>query len=296
MNVQDMRNNVLNFVRLNGPVLPVQENKVIEKDTIFAGAILSELVSRKSLIITHVKKGGSPFYYCKGQEEKLQNLSNYLGSKEKEIYNFLKENQVLMDINLEAWQRVAIREIRDYAHKIDYTFDEKPFVFWRWYLLNEEEAINIIKEGIETKEEDPKELEIPLKIEGSKIEMDSNEPLAIKISEEVKTNKEENKIDIDKLMLDYFNNNNIKVLGSHIVRKNSEINYEVEIKSDLGYLKYLAKFKNKKIINDKDLNNALNEGINLGMPVILLSNGLLNKKGREFLSKKSTFIMFKKLL
>ncbi|HLC74132.1 MAG TPA: hypothetical protein VJH20_05865 [Candidatus Nanoarchaeia archaeon] len=294
--MEDFRPRVMDYVQRYGPLLPIQISKELNTNLIFAGAILSELVSRKSLIITHVKKGGSPFYYCKGQEEKLQNLSNYLGSKEKEIYNFLKENQVLMDINLEAWQRVAIREIRDYAHKIDYTFDEKPFVFWRWYLLNEEEAINIIKEGIETKEEDPKELEIPLKIEGSKIEMDSNEPLAIKISEEVKTNKEENKIDIDKLMLDYFNNNNIKVLGSHIVRKNSEINYEVEIKSDLGYLKYLAKFKNKKIINDKDLNNALNEGINLGMPVILLSNGLLNKKGREFLSKKSTFIMFKKLL
>ena len=260
--MEDFRTKVIDYVHRYGPLLPIQISKELNTNLIFAGAILSELVSRKSIVITHVKKGGSPFYYCKGQEEKLQNLSNNLGSKEREIYNLLMENQVLMDINLEAWQRVAIREIKDYAYKIDYTFDEKPFVFWRWYLLNEEEAINIIKEGIDTKEENSKELEIPLKIEESKIEIESNEPLAIEISAEVKTNKEENKIDIDKLMLDYFNNNNIKVLGSHIVRKNSEINFEVEIKSDLGYLKYLAKFK----------------------------------KGREFLSKKSTFIMFKKLL
>jgi len=294
--MEDIRTKALSCVERFGPLLPIQISKELNTNLIFAGAILSELVSRKSIVITHVKKGGSPFYYCKGQEEKLQNLSNNLGSKEKEIYNLLKENQVLMDINLEAWQRVAIREIKDYAYKIDYNFDGKPFVFWKWYLLNEEEAINLIKEGIETKEEDSMELEIPLKIEESKIDIDSNEPLAIEISEEVKTNKEENKIDIDKLMSDYFNNNNIKVLGSHMIRKNSEINYEVEIKSDLGYLKYLAKFKNKKVINDKDLNSALNEGINLGIPAILLSNGMLNKKGREFLSKKSTFIMFKKLL
>src|SRR3989344_5074183 len=294
--MEDFRTKTIDYVHRYGPLLPIQISKELNTNLIFAGAILSELVSRKSLVITHVKKGGSPFYYCKGQEEKLQNLSSNLGSKEKEIYNLLKENQVLMDINLEAWQRVAIREIKDYAYKIDYNFDGKPFVFWKWYLLNEEEAINLIKEGIETKEEDSMELEIPLKIEESKIDIDSNEPLAIEISEEVKTNKEENKIDIDKLMSDYFNNNNIKVLGSHMIRKNSEINYEVEIKSDLGYLKYLAKFKNKKVINDKDLNSALNEGINLGIPAILLSNGMLNKKGREFLSKKSTFIMFKKLL
>ena len=180
--MEDIRTKALSCVERFGPLLPIQISKELNTNLIFAGAILSELVSRKSIVITHVKKGGSPFYYCKGQEEKLQNLSNNLGSKEKEIYNLLKENQVLMDINLEAWQRVAIREIKDYAYKIDYNFDGKPFVFWKWYLLNEEEAINLIKEGIETKEEDSMELEIPLKIEESKIEIESNEPLAIEIS------------------------------------------------------------------------------------------------------------------
>lgn len=48
-------------------------------------------------------------------------------------------------------------------------------------------------------------------------------------------------------------------------------------------------------INYKDLDNVINEGINLGMPVIFYSKGILNKKGREFLSKKSTFIRFKRL-
>ena len=85
--MEDIRTKALSCVERFGPLLPIQISKELNTNLIFAGAILSELVSRKSLVITHVKKGGSPFYYCKGQEEKLQNLSNNLGSKEKEIYN-----------------------------------------------------------------------------------------------------------------------------------------------------------------------------------------------------------------
>ena len=137
---------------------------------------------------------------------------------------------------------------------------------------------------------------------GIKLSMDSLEyPLEItedikNFDSEIKTEEKievKENLDINKLMNGYFDKNKIKVLGSHVVRKNSEINYEVEISSDIGILKYLAKFKNKKIINDKDLSVALSDGLNLGLPVIIYSNGVLNKKGREFLSKKSTYLIFK---
>ncbi|MBS3149749.1 hypothetical protein J4455_03615 [Candidatus Woesearchaeota archaeon] len=293
--MEDIRTRALSCVERFGPLIPIQISKELSTNLIFAGAILSELVSRKSILITNVKKGGSPFYYVRGQEEKLQNLSINLGAREKEIYNSIKDNLVLMDNDLEPWQRVAIREIKDYAVKIDYSLNEINYVFWRWYLLNEQNAIELIKEGlpleVEPKVENKEEIlnEVLVNDDKEKIveEVKIEEP---KIEEVVEEKIEEN---LNQKILNYFKDSNIKLLGSHIVRKNSETNYEIEISSDIGALKYLAKLKIKKLINDKDLNNALNEGINLGMPVILFSNGMLNKKGREFLAKKSTYIMFK---
>lgn len=295
--MEDFRTKVISFVERFGPILPIQISKELNTNLIFAGAILSELVSRKSLNVTHVKKGGSPYYYVKGQEEKMQSLSINLNNKEKEAYNLLRENLVLMDINLEPWQRVAIRDLKDFAKKIEYNQDGNNHIFWRWYLISEEESFQIIKDGLlegqreeqivnsneeklDIKEEKPKEITEDIKNFDSEIKTEE------KI--EVKGN-----LDINKLMNGYFDKNKIKVLGSHVVRKNSEINYEVEISSDIGILKYLAKFKNKKIINDKDLSVALSDGLNLGLPVIIYSNGVLNKKGREFLSKKSTYLIFK---
>lgn len=292
--MEDIRARALSCVERFGPLLPIQIAKELSTNLLFSGAILSELVSRKSILVTNVKKGGSPFYYVRGQEEKLQNLSGNLGAKEKEIYNLIKGNLVLMDNDLEPWQRVAIREIKDFALKVVYDFNENSYVFWKWYLLSEQEAISLIKEGIEL--DNPVENSVT---SGVKEEEFADEKEVIEETKPenliVSKVKEEIKEDLNEKILNYFKDNNIKLIGSHIVRKNTEINYEVEISSNIGTLKYLAKFKNKKLINDKDLNNALNEGVNLGIPVILFSNGMLNKKGREFLAKKSTYIMFKQL-
>jgi len=58
---------VLEFVRHNGPIIPIDIKKKLGSDTTLIGAMLSELVTNKLVEITSVKKGGSPFYYVKGQ-------------------------------------------------------------------------------------------------------------------------------------------------------------------------------------------------------------------------------------
>ena len=84
--MHELENNIYNFVRANGPILPVQIAKSVNKDIMYAGAILSSLVASGRVKITNVKMGGSPFYYVFGQEFKLQDLSKYLREKEKEAY------------------------------------------------------------------------------------------------------------------------------------------------------------------------------------------------------------------
>jgi len=41
---------ILNFIRINGPVLPVQISKYVDTNILFAGAMLSELVSKKAIM------------------------------------------------------------------------------------------------------------------------------------------------------------------------------------------------------------------------------------------------------
>ena len=76
--LSDKRESVLEIVKFKGPLLPVQIAKDIGTNIMFAGAMLSELVSNGKIKITNVKMGGSPLYYTDNQIEKLQDLIKHL--------------------------------------------------------------------------------------------------------------------------------------------------------------------------------------------------------------------------
>src|SRR3989338_9178272 len=145
VNMQELKFKILEFVRLRGPVIPVQISKQIGSNILFAGAVLSELLSNGKVKISTAKIGGSPVYYFPGQESRLTMLYNYLNQREKNAYDLLNKNKVLQDRKLQPVERVALREIKDFARPIQLN-DE---LFWRWYLLNEEEAKKLIVPVIE---------------------------------------------------------------------------------------------------------------------------------------------------
>ena len=89
------RDKVLEFVKRNGPVLPIQISKEIRVDTMFSGAMLSELVNEGKVIVTkHLRVGGSPLYYVQGQESKLENYTRYLNEKDIETVKILDVQMV----------------------------------------------------------------------------------------------------------------------------------------------------------------------------------------------------------
>ena len=152
-----LREKALIFVKSNGPVLPLQIGKHLGTNTIFAGAILSELISTKHIFVTHATIGSSPLYYIKGQEEKLgPSLYNYLKQKEKQAYDKIKESKIIRESEAEPWQRVAMRDLKDFCFPLTVTIDkEKIEIFWKFYLVSEEEAKNLISSML--KKEEPVE-------------------------------------------------------------------------------------------------------------------------------------------
>jgi len=105
---------VLSFIKANGPSLPIQIAKVMEKDTFFAGAILSDLLAKRAIKITTAKIGGSPLYYLPDQNDKLSKLYDHLPLREKEAYSLLQEKKVVNDSELQPAIRVALQMLKDF--------------------------------------------------------------------------------------------------------------------------------------------------------------------------------------
>jgi len=93
----------------------------------------------------------------------------------------------------------------------------------------------------------------------------------------------------------YFSKNNIKVLNKNIIKKNSEIDFSIEIESSVGNLSYYCKAKSKKRVNDGDLSSAYVQGHLKKLPVLFLSYGEPTKRAKEMLNKEFQNIIFKKI-
>lgn len=141
---------VLTLIKMQGPVLPTQVAKIIGKDTLVASAYLSELTDSKKVRISHTKVGGgSPVYYLQGQEPNLQDLYKYLNEREKEAYDLLKDKKILKDDAQAPAIRVALRSIKDFSVPLNVSHEEKTELFWKWYLLTNDEATNFIQQALE---------------------------------------------------------------------------------------------------------------------------------------------------
>ncbi len=157
-----MREKILEFVTRQGPVLSTDVAKEFRIDSMFAGAYLSELVKDKKIHISNTKVGSSPVYFIKSQEEKLQDYTKYLDQKEQRAFEMLKAKRVLWDKELDPVMQVAMRHIKDFAIPLRVN---KTEIFWRFYLYEQEEAINAIKQilmKIEKQKEMTEELQKPV--------------------------------------------------------------------------------------------------------------------------------------
>jgi hypothetical protein len=89
------------------------------------------------------------------------------------------------------------------------------------------------------------------------------------------------KTDFNDIVQEFLEKKEIRVMHEEVIRKNSEINYLIEIPSAMGYLRYLCKAQNKKRNTEKDLSAALVEGQLRKLPIVFLYAGTLSPKAKE---------------
>jgi len=284
------RDKIIEIVKEKGPLLPMVVMKELELDSTYAGAMLSEMVSNKMLNITKVKRGGSPFYYLEGQEEKLEGLIGNLNEKDQQTVELLKKKGILRDKALSPLQRFSLRQIKDYAKEVQVKSGNEVDLFWRWYLLEEVKVKTLITEYLKENLQE-KKIEAPLK----KVE---EQP---KIKEDLSREEKQIPLIKPKPLVDknrdplgsFFVDNDIEVLQQDIIKKNRELNYLVGLDTKIGKNLFFLKYKYKKKINEADLSSALHEAKNL--PLIFVTNGILTKKAREMMDKEFRGMIFKQI-
>lgn len=180
-----IREKILLILRRKGPSLPVHIANELHMSMLFASAYLSELLSDKSIKISHMRVGSSPVYFIPGQEYGLERYSQHLKSKEKEAFLLLKEKKFLKDdVQLPA-MRVALRAINDFA----IPFKKDGEIFWRFFTTPESEFIPKKSEQ-KTSQEMPITKEKPILLIGptrsALIKPDAESSISEPISQEVK--------------------------------------------------------------------------------------------------------------
>ncbi len=276
---KELRFKALEFVRKAGPALPVQVSKEIGRDSFFAGAILSDLVDGKQVLVSHAKIGGSPVYYVRGQEQKLEVLFNYMPMKEKEAFSLLKTKKVLRDREQEPSIRVALRSLKDFAVPLEVGVGGIVEIFWKWHLTDNQEAESFIKENY---------LEMPV----HKQELQKELPKEEKKARQRRTFVVDNFL---KSVEEFISKKGIEVLSRESIKKNKQAEFVVRFNSDVGKIVYYLVAKNKNKITEADITVAYNKAHSKRMPLFFLSNGDIAKKSRDYLEREMKGIIFAKL-
>ncbi len=265
INVDEKKSQIANIIKEKGPMLPIQVAREIKMETIFTSAILSEMISNKTVKVSNLKVGGSPLYLLPGQEALLENFTNYLPEKEREAFSLLKKKGVLEDEKLQPAHRVALRSIKDFAIPIKISIGQDEKIFWRINSLPKEEVIRILNELIREK----------------KVKVEEPAPKEEKRMEKAEALKKESQItpgtNFERRVHEYLNANKIRIVGE-IHKKKKEISLRVALNSSIGEMEMIMIAKDKKTVNETDLSLAYHKGQTARIPVLLLINGEISKR------------------
>ncbi len=297
----DYREKILGFIKIKGPVLPVQISKEIGSNILMASAHLAELTANGKLKASAIKVGGSPLYYIPGQEDMLQRFTENMNDKEKKAFDLLMQGKILRDSEQEPVIRVALREIKDFAVPLNVSYGDKSEVFWKWHLIADSEAEQAIKSKMNPSKEPAEKIikedavEKAMAKDEAQLKEGKVETLKKPIEKEIKPRQKGKEGDFFLEIARFFEKNKINVLGNEVIKKNSEMDFIIEIPSAVGSLQYYCKAKNKKSISDSDLSSAYVKGQFKKLPVIVLSAGDLSAKAKEMIGKELCSLTFKKI-
>ncbi len=195
MNDQD---SIVYFIKATGPVLPAQVAKHINSNILLASAHLAELSHQGKIKVSNLKVGGSPVYFLMEHREKLQNFMGGFNSKDQEVLSILKERKIMRERDLDLLTRVALRKTKDFSIPLNVTVNNQKELFWKWYLIDDSKAINLIKEQLAPVNHSENEKDFPVEEKAESLNDDGLKEEVDKEKKEIKTQVEEEKQDVSE--------------------------------------------------------------------------------------------------
>lgn len=297
------KESVYEVMKTKGLAIPRDIMKILGGDTFLIGALLSQLKDSKKILVTHTKIGGTPVYYIPEKRERLQELYKYLHEKEKKSFDLLKDKKILKDSKVDPITRVTLNNIKDFAKPLEVNLGDRKEIFWKWYLLSNEEAAERIKSMVfssikdktpneklkTTSEKNPDRVEYPpKKIPENNITNKGQDYNSDKIHTQKKLSENTPKPILEPSgdefhsdLLKYFKKSDIEVVSTDIIRKGKEIDYVVKLPSAAGILTYYCKAMKKKRCTDGDLSKAYVKGEVKKLPVLFITPGVLTKRAKD---------------
>lgn len=307
--LQNQKEKILSVIRLKGPSFPTRIAKETGLSPLFAGAFLSELVAERKLKISDMRVGASPLYYINGQEHALENFTEHLNQKEKEAFHLLKSSQVLKDEDMEPAIRVALRKIKDFAVPVNISIDGQSKIFWKHYLVPDNELKEKIESSIntpqiQTKTSNPEIREPINQPETKETKIEEKGEVVEKIKEDAKKEPVKENIFKNKTkevaskfatdVEDYLAFKDVEILEKIMVKK-KEYCSKVRHDTIFGKQEHLLIAKDKKKITTDDLVLALQQAQSQKMPALIISPGEIDKNAKSYLEEWRNFLKFEKI-
>lgn len=298
MNMQELnqkKEQIISLIKTKGPSLPIHISSAINVSPLITSAFLSELIKDQKLKISSMKVGNSPLYFLSGQKQMLENFVEYLNLKEQQAFNLLRQEKILMDGKQEPAIRVALRSLGDFAIPLKVRISEEIILFWKYYLLSEYEAREIIQKITTTPDEKLEQPILTPKLEQPK-------PVQLQITHQAtlqkQTQKPKKKItqeyEFTKKIKEYLKARDIEILEV-LTEKKKEFAAKIRTDISFGKQSYFLTAKEKKNITENDLAIALQKSQAEKMPALILSTGELNKKAQLYRREWYNLLKFEKL-
>lgn len=293
MTAINQRDRILQMARIK-PILPMQLAPALNINTLFASAMLSELVSKGALRVSNIKVGSSPVYYIPGDEGKLLLFKEYLNDKDRKVLEFLQEKKVLCDVEQDPLVKVSLRGLRDFAFM--FMHDSKEY--WRFVLVSEDEAKKLVSGVVEPApvqvvEQKPIVAE-PVVSKVVDVKPEVLDPVVPKI-ERVKPQRSV-QVKLEKPKLEgVVKKDFVSVLFDGVVVLSKEVfksyeSYVVEVPTALGNVRMLCHVRLKKKVVDADVTQLFTSARILNCIPVLVTNGKLAKSALDMAVKANVLV------
>jgi len=292
------------------PVQPMEVAKALNANSMLASAMLSEMSEKGILKISSLKVGSSPLYYDPARPEVLIDYVKHLNEKDRKTVALLQDKGVLRDNTQDSLTRVSLRNTKDFCKPLDVVIDGTKEMFWKFYLLTDEQAADRIKQLLEptpaAAPAAPAAVEAVKKARKPRAKKLVAEPQAVLapvvaaqviaapapvvVPAPVAAPAPQASVAVGddpflQQLLGFFAGNNIAVLEQVVLKKKSEYDFIVQLSSPVGQLHYYCKAKNKAKVGEADLSHAFVQGQLKKLPVLFLAPGALTKPAQDLLKE-----------